>query len=112
LHLVYGSPCLDEPKIGIRARAVFLASADGLINRVPTGRKRLVLSNLAGDALAAAPLQPPDAGPAKQQAFRDFPLAQPLLVMKVVELPEGSREPGDTDMQEVVKLEVVSGARR
>jgi hypothetical protein len=65
---------------------------------------------LAGELAAAAPVQPPDASSAQSQACCDFPFAEPLLVVKIIELSQGCGKLGDPDMKEVVELEVVGRA--
>jgi len=63
-----------------------------------------------GDASAAALVEPSNTGPAQSQASCDFPFAEPLLVVKVVELSQGRGELGNPDMKEVVELEAVGRA--
>jgi hypothetical protein len=66
--------------------------------------------NAPGDASAAPLVEPSNTSPAQSQTSCDFPFAETLLVVKVVELTQWRGELGDPDVKEVVELEVVGRA--
>lgn len=74
------------------------------------GGKRTCLASQTNEASTAAMVQPTDTGSAQMEASGDLPLAEPLLIVQVVELSQPCGQLFDPGMQEMIELAFVSRA--